>query len=1266
MDGTADGAFNTYWQKPDTDGHLAHISEALNATLDPRTPNDIRKQALQHLEAVKNQPDAPQHGFTLADDWKQNDAIRYYGLQLLEFAVRYRWHEYTDEQAQQLRTWVKCLAGSLREQDAAYLRNKVGQLWVDVAKRCWGDGDWMDMDALLLNLWEQDKGAVNKILVLYIIETLSEEIMGSGEDAVAGLRLDVLGNALNEIVVPQGMYKAHAETRGNRQEVRCGQEGWLARICNFFSLCVKQARLMDAQQQDVAQQMEMCAIKALNALRPTMAWVSLKAADEVKCIDCLFLPFHTRSVALQTAAVEVLYALLQRPYNQHFHEVWAALLRQAMKPERVTMIRQAFEATVSGPGEDEEKYTLQKKMSELLHVYGDSVAQHPEVLDATINLPALFDLLLLVLQHKSLTVSIPVLHVWTKLLSVQEDKVVDLVLDALATLMQVCSERLIRYESLPEETEDEVLAYLEDDFDTIPERHAFLGNYRRYCTLIIQCIACFRPIDALSIVLNQMRSLLEEGPYTQGRGFDPSKYDKNSIPNLKFDAQYNVVAAALKGYSSWLGDVADIASEQPLYIKAQEDRQQATESLQQWCHGMANVHTDDPGVADQVLATLVAVLRTLKSPGQSFVLAMVQHLLTMRLYDQPQFNPFSEAVKSFEALRVVELQKLALAFPNVLLEVYNELEPRVTVLMEKHNDDQRLVWGFRAFLFMIVHRATGIPNDVRMTRLKQMLQPTYDAWTDPRLEGSVATFSSFCETVGLGNIQDFYGWHGFDRVADWSSQNLDDAGVARQNQIKELADQLPLRMTKSMLTASTEKLKSGSDEYSNASELWSNITPIVLPTLLKLIRHAQAFHNMENWSHLPDGLQTVVKRTLQDRFWQSGISNESKDEFYARISGSKTSYEGFASTVRGTMRNIREMAYHIVYLMTKFDEQFYGVDSLAEPLADALFTDAGSLSTNHLHPLINLTTGLVQRCPPQYRARFLPPILRRLFLALDGKISSEWASLEQAAEQNKKEDDELGDEMRTESVLRQLTFSMVSFVPFLLEYDRTQPHANGTPNGAAVHLPNRQSLSDLILSDATVLEPLIMFCTHALRMRDGRCCSMICKAFRNLIPLFSHTTQSTSSPISVETAAQVREFISNEVLKACITSLNDRGFVDMQKDLAALIASIINLYASKTGTPRQLLLSLPEMAENRVDKAISRISRGGNERLQRAIVLELLEGVRGVSIHEMGKLEKVKKSNKVHHDRYTTTNTMEIEKQIERTVDDGALDGVAGLFGNEG
>ncbi|KAL1582235.1 hypothetical protein WHR41_09102 [Cladosporium halotolerans] len=1256
MNGGTDGANDGYGESPASAAYLDQISQALSATLDPRVSNDIRQQALQFLEQVKTEHNAPQYGFTLAEDFNQNTAVRYYGLQLLEYAVKYRWAKYDAKQTDQLRYWVKCLAGSIRQQDELYIRNKIAQLWVEVAKRCWGD-EWTDMDQLLVTLWEkpvEEKGFANKVFVLYVLEMLSEDICNR-EDASAGLRLEVLGSALNEIMIPEGLYEEHLKTRGKSVEVRSGREGWLARVCEFFGQCVKNIRM--GGDQAMVKNMEGAAVKALNALRPTTAWVSLKAVLEINCIDCLYLPFHTSDTALQIAAVEVQYALLSRPYNTHFHEPWLTLIQSALLPERMAMFQQAYSRTGPELRDDDEMYTLQKKMSEVVSILADAVAAHPQIVQNGLDVNSFFGLLTGILQSESLIVSIPVLHSWTKLLAVQDTAIIDLVMQALGVLLQTCSSRLLNYEALPEDLDDPILQFLYEDFDTMPERHAFLGNYRRYCINVIETISRQRPLEALEHVLTQTKTLLIEGPYTGGRGFDPAKFSKSSLPLLQFDAQFNVVVSVIKGFSRWESDTSVIAEDDPLRGRADADRSAAYNMQQQWCYAIVNTHVDDPEVASQVLTLLSTILRTVK-PASEFVLHIVQHMLTMRLYDDPSHTNFSDAVKNFEALRVIELQKVALTFANELLEVFPELENRVNVLVTKHAADQRTVWGYRSFLFMIVHRATGVDAEMRQARLQQMVTPVYEAWQDPDLAASVSSFEAFCQTLAVDDLDQFYKQYRFSEVQDWASQQLDEAGQARQAEIKSRLDRLPLRMTKSLLAATTEKLKEGSDEHDTACALWGPVIPAILPSLLQMIRHSQAFNNTANWAQLPGDIQAVIKRTLQDRFWQSGISNESRDEFYARISGSKTSYEGFASNVRGTVRNVREQGYHILYLSTRFEEQFYGLTDLAEPLAQALFDDAEHLATNHLNALINLTTGLVQRCPPHYRASFLPPALTRLFVKLDRKISTEWATISQSSQQTA-EDDNLSEEMRKESVLRQLTYSTVSFVAFLFEHEKPPTSRHHSSNGASPSATNQTqpnpTLHSLVLSDPTILEPLILFCTHALRIHDSRCCTTATKLFASLIPTFTSASSAT-----------VREYIASDVLKAAITSLNEPYFADVQRDLASLIAQILSLYCPLTDTPREVLLSLPDMSTGRVDRDVRRIVDASSSRGQRALVLDLLRGVRGVSIYEAGKIEReVSGGGRKKGGRSgVQAQYMEVERAGVVEGQEVGLEDVGGLFGD--
>lgn len=141
----------------------------------------------------------------------------------------------------------------------------------------------------------------------------------------------------------------------------------------------------------------------------------------------------------------------------------------------------------------------------------------------------------------------------------------------------------------------------------------------------------------------------------------------------------------------------------------------------------------------------------------------------------------------------------------------------------------------------------------------------------------------------------------------------------------------------------------------------------------------------------------------------------------------------------------------------------------------------------------------------------------------------------------------------------------------------------------------------------------------------------------------------------------MREFISTEVLKACITSLHDSYFVDMQKELADLIASIVTTYSGKTDTPRIVLLSLPSMTDIRVDRTIRHLLKAPeNGRQRRALILDLLAGLRGVSISEQGKVPKPdpKKMRSAMQEKYMTVDVQPVEGRAESPD----LEGFARLF----
>jgi exportin-5 len=832
---------------------------------------------------------------------------------------------------------------------------------------------------------------------------------------------------------------------------------------------------------------------------------------------------------------------------------------------------------------------------------------------------------------------------------------------------------------LPEDTEDVTLQFLNEDIDTVPERHAFLGNYRRFCADVIEVLVRKTPVEAMEHILAQATNMFHN-LYNSQPSFQRQTFTKNSPQVLQVDAQVTVIEAALKGYMKWQQGQGEDAQENERTRNTLED------SLEQWGRQILNAPFDDPEVGRKIISLMATLSTKALGDRPGFALTFLEYMLTIRLADDTNYPQYSDAVKDLERICSLEMQKLAMKFADDFMNVYEQLEAKVDEMINDPTTDERQRMAYSAFLFIIIHRCTTLERATQEERMRQMLNSVKDAWRNDEFTEAISSFQSFCGVLGMGQLPEFLSANNFRGVQDWSDQQLPSDGQALQASILERSQHLPLRLTKTLLAASTEKLRDGTAAYETAAILWAEVIPVLLPNLLQLVSHAQAFNDIEsNWSHLPVELQQVIRRVLTDRFWQAGISTESRDDFFARVSGSKSTYEGFASTVRGTVRQIRESSYYILYSLTRFRDFFYGIQDLPGPLSQALFGHAGALTAHHLSVLLTVSTHLIEGCPARLRSHFLPPMIQGLFRELDRKISGEWNEVaRQVAESG--DNDNLTDEMKTESILRQLTYSSVSLVAVLLDsrqgklfiafermwcfhrecfwriqygfstafpsYSRKGKKANPIAEFARHDEHGRKEanappMCDFILATPAVLEPILLFCNSTIRVRDTRSVVTIVRVMRTLLLQFKE-----KSPI--------RDYFCNDILKSAITSLHEPYFVDCQKELASLIAGIIHL---DEDIPRSIILSLPGMGDQyRVDRRLAKLraANRSDERMQRSIVLDLLSSIKGVSIHEQGKIHRPKaKPRSAMMEQY-----MSVDQQptIVRGTSPG-LAGVADMFG---
>lgn len=407
------------------------------------------------------------------------------------------------------------------------------------------------------------------------------------------------------------------------------------------------------------------------------------------------------------------------------------------------------------------------------------IEERPGSLREDTDLAAFFTLMMSIARNQSLLVSIPVVHSWVKLLTSDTIGGSDTVSSLVGPLLEFGSQRVLRYEALPEDSDEPAILFLNEDIDTMPERHAFLGNYRRYATNIVELIVQRRPLDAFGYILQQTDATLQEIHANQGT-LDLANYKKSSTTVIKIDATFTAVESALKGYSKW------VAAHGKNPQQDEEQRNAIENHLLEWCVNLLNKNFEDPMIKQRIIKLAADFSSRLLEKKQSFALSVLEHILTSQPADRPEYPVYSEAVKELHQVAAHEIRRLAMRCPDYFIDYYDQLQAKIQEVLATSTMEDRPQSDLSAVLFIIVHRATKIDAQARQSRLQEFVKPVADSWQSQAMTDSLSTFSGFCELLGVDHVQNYIQTRRADRLEDWSSVILDEEGKNMQSRMNEL------------------------------------------------------------------------------------------------------------------------------------------------------------------------------------------------------------------------------------------------------------------------------------------------------------------------------------------------------------------------------------------------------------------------------------------------------------------------------------------------
>lgn len=1233
---------------------LPTVIEALQIIHSPASKNDHRREATAYLEDIKARDSIADIGYNLANDKTQQPVVRYFGLDILEHVIKRQAFALNEQSSSALRQMILQLSLTLPDTPQHFIRNKIAALWVELAKRSWAL-DWFDLDEVLQQLWQQSN--VGKEFVFRVLENLSEDVFAR-EDPTAVLRDRDLNNAVVEIFSSSDHYSGGLKIGDTKYHMRQGDEGWTVRISNYLQQLLQQ-NVLDSESRRLCE-------AALNTLRSVFSWIMSPAIVSANAMSVVCEAMTRSETELRITAIDTLLAFYGRKSLETV-EI-QALVYPLCLSSSVGALEAVYKSSIVGPDETlDPRYAISKKLAELLYHLASGLASTKA--PNNIDLVAFLSLLIAVAQHDSLIVSIAALHGWHKLLEAWTSRGTSQVLEArIEQILQVAMQRIIAYDMLPEDDEPAV-QFLNDEIELHPERQGFYINYRRLCFVIIESISAAYAHNALGFIFSAVDAGLKDVLATdQAENYE--RYQRLSVNMLRADALFSVTDAAFRG----INYLVSRCSEE---TEAEQMRDQLMQQCRQWCTDMlSGYHFRDPGIALRQIRTVVEISSKLLKQDTGFAFTVLQHILAS--INTPQTNDLTlaDSYSELHQYAIQELRRLCSDHATYFITFYDPLESKLGEVMAS-NLDFKFQVDLKAILMLLVEHADGVNESVRVERLKNFVNPLHSAWEQQ--QSTLANFDSYVRSQAFERVGPFMTKVKAKAASDWTAIPLSNEAQEIQKAMVDGVSALPLRETRVLLSISTEKLDSGDELHQIICEVWHPLVRSLIDNVLRIVSYNHQLHDSASWPNLPTEDRALIQRILRDRYWQSGISGGSMQDFHIKVKSTKSTLEGFASSVRGRIRNNLENCYSIIHTLGKLGSYFYGMQELPQLVSSALISTTSPLSPHHFGQLLSMLPKLIEECPGEDMQHFLTPVLSELTVQIDRKCTSEWEKVysRSASETQQQANGELSDEMRDESVLRQMTTRAVNIVTSWIDGAR---EAKLTSAKRIVNKTNH-SLRNFVLGNRTILEPLLMFCTHAIGYKDTKTCSTMVPMLHKFVPAFS-----TEAHLQGSDAAAVREYISTDMLKAAINSLNDGYFADYQHQLAVLIALIWLSYGLPahvaatetqpahdrppwTGTPRNVLLSIPGLEQDKVDDAanqLAQITLAGSSRRMRAVVLKLLESVRGIRVSELGKIDnKQERSSLLEKYKQRDALGMQSVEESAITNDSEGVDlgGVADMFG---
>ncbi len=1203
-------------------GGVQQIVSALQIVYDPKSTNDQRREAQTFLDTIKSNEESPFWGYQLAlpENNGDNYIVRYFGLSLLQQSITANFHTFDPTKTAAVKQWIIDLSTKVEPSDPHYIKEKIALLWVSIAKRVWGnhliksrdshhnsvdenttlstnldnnnklstsiteqesaDG-WVSMDADLLKLWNNN--VTCRELSLIIIRTLFEDIYLL-DDPISSKRSTLLNQLSILIVTPQSVLESMYENNPNVTICKALAEGWFITWSRYLVELLTNNDYKDKICQAFVP-------KILSAFKTCLHWINPSVLRQENIMQTLIGILTIPDVPMKILAVDCLHILFTRTYTQP--EDFDFFIGSVFTSEGITKLSEFYHSLHLDPDDvDEVVYSLLKKTVEMIVSLSEylNIASRNKVSWESSDVDGYLKLVLETTSHPSLIISGLSLQMWITILRFDELSAKPQFVKLMPDLLEIAANRTINY------TYDEnniSKKFLDVDFDSTPDANSFLQNYRKFNEDITRITVCKDPENGLAWLENRLQVFFSSE--LGGKCINEFKLGEKSEEFNYGSSQLSTIDYTLRGVTRWnewynREDKNDI----------KERLNKLVESL---CERLLAMNFASPLLVRKQMQTLVHFAPLLKDVNPPLMFRALEKILTTATYPYPP-NVSDEDMELIRDLRGscgTELNRYAYMMPEGLSKIFTDLENAIAnILSAKKVSDHENV-ALKSFLLVIAFRSSiGNKDEI----FAKIVDPDLAAWSAPETEKGLMDLHWFMERIGIVEIASYFQSRGITATTNLLEAKMDEEGKLLKTKLKDHWSSIfPIRATRIFIQYSIEKLNHNSPEYLHLLKLWKpRIQPIV-PHILQLLTQIQAYHDPQNWNDLPIEVQSFVKESCTERFWQQGVSIQSKETFMEENVKAALTLRDFADSVGHLIRYTREYAFLTVGSIAQLEDTLYEIPGVALMIWKAVAGDTVGVTLHSWKHMINSCLRVVIKfCPVKYVEVFMSELLPAVFSDLDKLLVDRWAKISgNGIQLQGNEDDEtLSEEMMEEHMLRQLTATIVRLLMDVVGQYNTRPATD-----------TQFACKKLVAENKEVLAPFLQICCHLFLFKDTKCSFNTILVIRNILPDV------------VLKDDEVDKYLSDHLIKSLLQVLLDDYFAETHSEAAIALTTLYCALRSKNDYPARILIqNLQNINTRDISSFESQLVNSKSLRHQRGALLDLVRRSKNQEIDEMSKRKK--------------------------------------------